>query len=135
MTTLMWQDYIERLKQPIVRNKNEMRVKVKDRDQWARWTEDVAKLQNQPSKKILLRLLERGPFLFPGGRDVEDSVTVQRNRTGSRWVGWRNESQQGEYLEILFQFDDIRKFTAMHLYTNHFVGMEVEVRKSLAILF
>ncbi|XP_073975548.1 discoidin domain-containing receptor 2-like isoform X3 [Rhodnius prolixus] len=47
--------------------------------------------------------------------------------SGSRWVGWMNESQQSDSLEITFQFDNLRKFSAMALHTSHIVTRDVQV--------
>ncbi|XP_024084780.1 discoidin domain-containing receptor 2-like [Cimex lectularius] len=55
--------------------------------------------------------------------------------TGSRWVGWMNESQQSDSLELLFQFDNVRKFSAMNLYTSHIVTREVQVFSSAVVSF
>lgn len=36
---------------------------------------------------------------------------------GYDYVGWRNESTAGGYVEITFEFDRIRNFTAMKVHT------------------
>ncbi|XP_046678301.1 LOW QUALITY PROTEIN: discoidin domain-containing receptor 2-like [Homalodisca vitripennis] len=47
--------------------------------------------------------------------------------SGSRWVGWLNDSQDSEPLEIIFEFDGVREFSAMHLHTSHVVTRDVQV--------
>lgn len=47
---------------------------------------------------------------------------------GSRWVGWYNDSRDGEPVEILFEFDTIREFHAVHLHTNNMFNRGVQVR-------
>ncbi|KAF6200643.1 hypothetical protein GE061_005086 [Apolygus lucorum] len=54
---------------------------------------------------------------------------------GSRWVGWMNESQQSDNLPILFQFDGVRKFSAMHLHTSHIVTRDVQVFSAAVVSF
>lgn len=49
-------------------------------------------------------------------------------KTGSRWVGWYNDSRDGEPVEILFEFDTVREFHAVHLHTNNMFNRGVQVR-------
>ncbi|XP_054273935.1 discoidin domain-containing receptor 2-like isoform X2 [Macrosteles quadrilineatus] len=57
-----------------------------------------------------------------GSEDFLDETS-----TGSRWVGWLNDSQDSEPLEIIFEFDGVREFSAMHLHTSHVVTRDVQV--------
>lgn len=47
---------------------------------------------------------------------------------GSGWVGWKNDSFPSGYVELIFKFDEIRNFTAVHLFTNNFYSRNVQVR-------
>lgn len=48
------------------------------------------------------------------------------------WVGWKNETrpdgQVREHVEIKFEFDQIRQFTAVHIFCNNQYTKEVQVR-------
>ncbi|XP_066250370.1 discoidin domain-containing receptor 2 isoform X1 [Euwallacea similis] len=48
---------------------------------------------------------------------------------GYEWIGWRNDSVgwAGMPLELLFQFDAVRNFSAAHLYTNNMFTKDVQV--------
>lgn len=52
---------------------------------------------------------------------------------GYEWVGWRNDTPNmlGRPVEITFEFDYSRNFTAMHLHTNNFFTKEVQVCSKL----
>ncbi|XP_066592501.1 discoidin domain-containing receptor 2 isoform X2 [Prorops nasuta] len=49
--------------------------------------------------------------------------------TGYEWVGWKNETRNdtGRPVEIIFEFDYLRNFTAMHLHMNNFFTKDVQV--------
>ncbi|XP_023246903.1 discoidin domain-containing receptor 2 [Copidosoma floridanum] len=51
------------------------------------------------------------------------------NGKGYEWVGWRNDTPNilGQAIEITFEFDYTRNFTAMHLHTNNYFTKDVEV--------
>lgn len=53
---------------------------------------------------------------------------------GSRWVGWLNDSQDPEPLEIIFEFDGVREFSAMHLHTSHVVTRDVQVSRPTLLM-
>jgi discoidin domain receptor family protein 2 len=48
---------------------------------------------------------------------------------GYEWVGWRNDSQMmmGKPVEITFEFDRLRNFSAMYLHTNNLISQGVQV--------
>ncbi|XP_024936410.1 discoidin domain-containing receptor 2 isoform X2 [Cephus cinctus] len=56
-------------------------------------------------------------------------LDVNGNGKGYEWVGWRNDtpSMLGRPVEITFEFDYSRNFTAMHLHTNNFFTKDVQV--------
>ncbi|XP_031771766.1 discoidin domain-containing receptor 2-like isoform X2 [Apis florea] len=49
--------------------------------------------------------------------------------TGYEWVGWRNDtpSMLGRPVEITFEFDYSRNFTAIHLHMNNYFTKDVQV--------
>lgn len=47
---------------------------------------------------------------------------------GYEWVGWRNDTPGiGRSVDIVFEFDRIRNFSAVHLHTNNLFSKEVQV--------
>lgn len=50
--------------------------------------------------------------------------------SGYEWVGWRNDtpSMLGRPVEITFEFDYSRNFTAIHLHMNNYFTKDVQVR-------
>lgn len=48
------------------------------------------------------------------------------------WVGWRNDTRSGHPLEIKFEFDHVREFSAVHIFCNNQFTKDVQV--SLATL-
>lgn len=47
--------------------------------------------------------------------------------SGNGWVGWKKTSFPKKYVDVTFEFDEIRNFTAVHLFTNNFFSKEVQV--------
>lgn len=43
------------------------------------------------------------------------------------WVGWRNDSRNGQPIEIVFEFDTVRDFTSLSLYVNNQFTKDVQV--------
>lgn len=43
------------------------------------------------------------------------------------WVGWRNDTRNGKPVEITFEFDRVREFTAVHVYCNNQFTRDVQV--------
>ncbi|XP_043518644.1 discoidin domain-containing receptor 2, partial [Frieseomelitta varia] len=56
-------------------------------------------------------------------------LDVSGNGKGYEWVGWRNDtpSMLGRPVEITFEFDYSRNFTAIHLHMNNYFTKDVQV--------
>ncbi|NXN18917.1 DDR2 protein, partial [Indicator maculatus] len=54
---------------------------------------------------------------------------------GYDYVGWRNESTAGGYVEITFEFDRIRNFTAMKVHCNNLFAKGVKIFKEVQCYF
>lgn len=50
------------------------------------------------------------------------------NVPGQGWVGWRNDTRAGHPVEIKFEFDKVREFSAIHIYCNNQFTKDVQVR-------
>ncbi|XP_046467696.1 discoidin domain-containing receptor 2 isoform X1 [Neodiprion pinetum] len=75
--------------------------------------------------------LSRGLGQLVDGRKGADNfrLDVSGNGKGYEWVGWRNDTPNmiGHPVEITFEFDYARNFTAMHLHTNNLFSKDVQV--------
>ncbi|NWS85262.1 DDR2 protein, partial [Toxostoma redivivum] len=54
---------------------------------------------------------------------------------GYDYVGWRNESTTSGYVEITFEFDRIRNFTAMKVHCNNMFAKGVKIFKEVQCYF
>ncbi|XKL63912.1 hypothetical protein PGB90_006276 [Kerria lacca] len=54
---------------------------------------------------------------------------------GNGWVGWQNESFPTSYIELIFQFDKIRNFSSVHIFTNNGFKNGVQVFSKARIVF
>ncbi|XP_076622324.1 discoidin domain-containing receptor 2 [Colletes latitarsis] len=80
---------------------------------------------------------EEGGYLSGGLGQLVDGqkgpdnfrLDVSGNGKGYEWVGWRNDtpSMLGRPVEITFEFDCSRNFTAIHLHTNNYFTKDVQV--------
>ena len=51
---------------------------------------------------------------------------------GYEWVGWKNDSRHRQPVEITFEFETVRNFSAVHIYTNNFFTKDMQVRPLLS---
>ncbi|XP_015586340.1 discoidin domain-containing receptor 2 isoform X1 [Cephus cinctus] len=54
---------------------------------------------------------------------------------GQGWVGWRNDGRSGHPLEIKFEFDKVREFSAVHIYCNNQFSRDVQVFSQVDVFF
>ncbi|XP_017890624.2 discoidin domain-containing receptor 2-like [Ceratina calcarata] len=54
---------------------------------------------------------------------------------GQGWVGWRNDTRSGHPLEVKFEFDHVREFSAVHIYCNNQFTKDVQVFAEASIMF
>ncbi|KAI5700800.1 hypothetical protein M8J75_002990 [Diaphorina citri] len=45
---------------------------------------------------------------------------------GQGWVGWRNDTRGGQPVEIKFEFDKVREFSAIHIFCNNQFSKDVQ---------
>ncbi|XP_063925525.1 epithelial discoidin domain-containing receptor 1-like isoform X2 [Zophobas morio] len=67
--------------------------------------------------------------------DDDYQKKLQGENSGSRWVGWNNDTREGEPLDITFEFDSIREFSAVHLHANNMFTRGVQVFSQAEIWF
>ncbi|XP_057663991.1 discoidin domain-containing receptor 2-like [Diorhabda carinulata] len=46
---------------------------------------------------------------------------------GQTWVGWKNDTRHGGPIEIVSEFDRIREFSSVHIYSNNQFTKEVQI--------
>lgn len=51
------------------------------------------------------------------------------------WVGWKNDSRLNRHIEIKFEFDKVREFSAVHIYCNNQFTKDVQVFAMAKVLF
>ncbi|XP_017773500.1 PREDICTED: discoidin domain-containing receptor 2-like [Nicrophorus vespilloides] len=51
------------------------------------------------------------------------------------WVGWKNDTRENKPIEITFEFDRVREFTAVHIYCNNQFTKDVQVFSTATVLF
>lgn len=64
--------------------------------------------------------------------------SVGTTTAGSRWVGWRVDTSPGKNgnpIEIVFAFDHVRNFSAMHLHTNNMFSNDIQVFSQAKVYF
>ncbi|XP_053972079.1 discoidin domain-containing receptor 2-like [Hylaeus volcanicus] len=80
--------------------------------------------------------LRRGLGQLTDGRTGPDNFKMgyyDNDRTPG-WVGWRNDTR-GQPVEIKFEFDKVREFSAIHIYCNNQFTKDVQVFSQVDILF
>ena len=79
--------------------------------------------------------LRRGLGQLTDGRTGPDNFKMgyYDSDRGQGWVGWRNDSRSSHPLEIKFEFDHVREFSAVHIFCNNQFTKDVQV--TIFILF
>ncbi|XP_026809567.1 discoidin domain-containing receptor 2-like [Rhopalosiphum maidis] len=54
---------------------------------------------------------------------------------GNGWVGWRKESFSKGFVELIFEFSEVRNFSAVHIFTNNFFSKNVQVFSKARVQF
>ncbi|XP_070172199.1 discoidin domain-containing receptor 2-like isoform X1 [Polyergus mexicanus] len=79
--------------------------------------------------------LRRGLGQLTDGRTGPDNFKLYYdNDRAQGWVGWRNDSRN-QPVEIKFEFDKVREFSAVHIYCNNEFTRSVQVFSQVDILF
>ncbi|KAK8724804.1 hypothetical protein OTU49_010927 [Cherax quadricarinatus] len=85
----------------------------------------------------------KGGWLSGGLGQLSDGETGHTNfrvdalgrGRGYEWVGWKNDSRHTQMVEITFEFDSIRNFSAVHIYANNFFTKDTQVFSRARVLF
>lgn len=69
------------------------------------------------------------------GQVAADDFKMSFNQPGQGWVGWRNDTRNNRPVEIIFEFDKIREFSSVTIYTNNQFTKEVQVFNETKVFF
>lgn len=73
--------------------------------------------------------LRRGLGLLVDGKYGPDNYKELQSGSKSKdWVGWKNDTRNGQPVEIKFEFDRVREFSAVHVYANNQMTRDIKVR-------
>ncbi|XP_014485653.1 PREDICTED: discoidin domain-containing receptor 2-like [Dinoponera quadriceps] len=81
--------------------------------------------------------LRRGLGQLTDGRTGPDNFKMgyyDNDRSTQGWIGWRNDTRN-QPVEIKFEFDKVREFSAVHIYSNNQFTKDVQVFSQIDILF
>ncbi|TGZ50938.1 Uncharacterized protein DBV15_11023, partial [Temnothorax longispinosus] len=82
--------------------------------------------------------LLRGLGQLTDGRIGPESIKMSYFDNYDRsqgWVGWKNESRSGHPLEIKFEFDHVREFSAIHIYCNNQFTKDIQIFSEVSVMF
>jgi len=51
------------------------------------------------------------------------------------WVGWRNDSHNGQPIEIVFEFDSVRDFTSLSIFANNQFTRDIQIFGEMQVHF
>ncbi len=83
-------------------------------------------------------------YLTGGVGQLTDGVEGQSNFRldphglgikGYDWIGWRNETFNGNPVEIVFKFNQVRNFTSLRIHCNNMFSKDVRVFKMAQLYF
>uniref|UniRef100_A0ABD2WI91 Protein kinase domain-containing protein n=1 Tax=Trichogramma kaykai TaxID=54128 RepID=A0ABD2WI91_9HYME len=81
--------------------------------------------------------LRRGLGQLTDGRAGPDNFKFgfHTHERGKGWVGWRNDTRNGQPVEIKFEFDRVREFSALHIVCSNQFSKDIKVFSQLEVLF
>ena len=56
-------------------------------------------------------------------------------KKGYEWIGWKDESQTTPPIDIVFEFDTVRNFSAIRIHCNNLFSKDVRVLRQARIYF
>ncbi|KRG03097.1 discoidin domain-containing receptor 2 isoform X2 [Drosophila mojavensis] len=69
------------------------------------------------------------------GQRGKDNFRLDINGFGYEWVGWRNDTLFGRPVEITFEFETVRNFSAVIIHTNNMFSKDVQVFVHAKVFF
>lgn len=79
--------------------------------------------------------LRHGLGLLTDGKFGRDDFKLAFYDNSPSWVGWKNDSHSNKPIEIKFEFDKVREFSAVHIYCNNQFTKDVQIFSEAKISF
>lgn len=79
--------------------------------------------------------LKRGLGQLVDGKFGPDDFRADHWGSRSGWVGWKNDTRDNRPIEIKFEFDKVREFSAVHLYCNNQFMKDVQIFSEASVMF
>lgn len=79
--------------------------------------------------------LKHGLGQLIDGKYGHHDFKVDFHNEDQTWVGWKNDSRLNKPIEIKFEFDRVREFSAIHIYCNNQFTKDVQVFSLAKVLF
>ncbi|XP_049818971.1 epithelial discoidin domain-containing receptor 1-like [Aethina tumida] len=79
--------------------------------------------------------LKHGLGQLIDGKFGHDDFKTDFHNDAQRWVGWKNDTRHNKPIEIKFEFDRIREFSAVHIYCNNQFTKDVQVFALAKVMF
>uniref|UniRef100_T1J7A6 Protein kinase domain-containing protein n=1 Tax=Strigamia maritima TaxID=126957 RepID=T1J7A6_STRMM len=87
--------------------------------------------------------VEEENYLYGGlgqltdGQRGQDNFRLDSNGFGKgyEWVGWKNDTGHSRPIEIIYEFDQVRNFTAAYFYCNNLFSKDVQVFSTARLTF
>lgn len=79
--------------------------------------------------------LKDGLGLLTDGHIGPDDFKQTFYDNSQGWVGWRNDTRDQRFVEISFEFDKVRDFTAVNIFANNQFTKDVEVFAKAEVMF
>ncbi|KAH0948374.1 hypothetical protein HN011_011755 [Eciton burchellii] len=73
--------------------------------------------------------------LTDGEVGADDYRVDMRDRRGTGWIAWLRDTFEENFVELVFEFEAILIFEAVHIYTNNYFSRNVEVFSKVDIWF
>ncbi|XP_018915516.2 LOW QUALITY PROTEIN: discoidin domain-containing receptor 2 [Bemisia tabaci] len=82
-------------------------------------------------------MLQRGLGQLTDGKVGPENFKMgyYDSERGQGWVGWRNDTRNAQPVEIKFEFDQVREFTAAHIFCNNQFTRDVQVFSEAKLWF
>ncbi|XP_011873232.1 PREDICTED: discoidin domain-containing receptor 2-like isoform X1 [Vollenhovia emeryi] len=83
--------------------------------------------------------LVRGLGQLTDGKIGPDSIKMSffdnYDRMTGGWVGWKNDTRSGHPLDVKFEFDHVREFSAIHIFCNNQFTKDIQIFSEVSIMF
>lgn len=73
--------------------------------------------------------LRHGLGLLIDGKFGHDDFKMDIHNENLAWVGWKNDTRNNKPIEIKFEFDKVREFSAVHIHCSNQFVKDVQVRR------